>query len=434
MKLKSIKSVKDLRGKHILLRVDFNVPLHHGRIDKEGDQRLRAVLPTLKYLLAQGAAVILISHLGRPGKWDKKFSLNPIAHHLEKLLKKSVLFFGDKVGSPALAKKVKGLGGGEVALLENIRFYPGEESDDKGFSKKLASLGQIYVNDAFAVSHRAHASVSSITKFLPSYAGELLTAEVENLGKLLRKPARPFVVLLGGAKISTKIGLIKHLTKIADKILIGGALANNFLASRDAELGASFYEKDYIGEARNLLTNPKIMLPVDFLTSESVKKPVNVRREHFPVALHRKETIVDMGPHTIGEFAEVLKQAKTIVWNGPLGITEVPEFSHGSLALARIIAARSSGRVYGVVGGGDTIPVLERTGHAPFVDWVSTGGGAMLEFLEGKVLPGIAPLVIKASKHRSIEASKQRNKKATKHQSNETKKRGGLRTLFSFLF
>jgi len=431
-----------LRGKRVIVRVDFNVPLHHGRIDKEGDQRLRAVLPTLKYLIAKGAVVILISHLGRPEKWDKKLSLNPVAHHLEKLIKKSVHFLGDKIGSSGLAKKVRMFKPGEMIMLENLRFYKGEEADDRGFAKKLAALGQIYVNDAFAVSHRAHASVSAITKFLPSYAGPLLEAEIENLGRLLARPKRPFVVLLGGVKISTKIGVIKNLLKIADKVLIGGALANNFLKARDAELGASFYEKDYIGEARNLLTNPKIMLPVDFLTSESVKKPVNIRREHFPVALHRKETIVDMGPHTIGEFAEVLKQAKTIVWNGPLGITEVPEFSHGSLALARIIAARSSGRVYGVVGGGDTIPVLERTGHAGFVDWVSTGGGAMLEFLEGKILPGVAPLIIKASKHRSIEAKKHRNIKASKHRNIETskqknkkiKKQGGLKSLFSFLF
>jgi len=434
MRLRSIRTIKNLQNKRVLLRVDFNVPLIKGKLDKEGDQRLRAVLPTIKYLLGRGAIVILISHLGRPdGKWDKKSSLNPVARHLEKLLKKSVLFFGDKIGSSALAKKVKGLKTGELAILENIRFYPGEEKDDKKFAKNLASLGQIYVNDAFAVSHRAHASVAAVTKFLPSYAGPLLEAEIENLGKLLQKPKRPFVVLLGGAKISTKIGVIKNLLKIADKILIGGALANNFLAARDAELGASFYEKDYIGEARNLLTNPKIMLPVDFLTSESVKKAVNVRREHFPVALHRKETIVDMGPHTIGEFAEVLKQAKTIVWNGPLGITEVPEFSHGSVALARLIAARSSGKVFGVVGGGDTIPVLERTGHAAFVDWISTGGGAMLEFLEGKILPGVAPLIVKkAKKQESKKAKKQENKKTKK--TKKTKKQGGFKSLFSFLF
>lgn len=424
MKLKSIKSVKDLRGKRVLLRVDFNVPLHGGRIDKDGDQRLRAVLPTLRYLCGKGAAVILISHLGRPAphlRWpdtkNKKSSLNPIAHHLEKLLKKSVLFFGDKVGSSALVRKVKALRAGDIAMLENIRFYKGEENNDQGFARRLASLGQIYVNDAFAVSHRAHASVAAITGFLPSYAGPLLEAEIGNLGKLLANPARPFVVLLGGAKISTKIGLIKNLLKIADKILIGGALANNFLKARDAELGASFYEKDYIGEARNLLVNSKIMLPVDFLTSESAKKAVNVRHEHFPVALHKKETIVDMGPHTIREFAEVIKAAKTIVWNGPLGVTEVPDFSHGSLAIARIIAAKSSGPAFGVVGGGDTIPVLERTGQAAFVDWVSTGGGAMLEFLEGKILPGVAPLVVK-------KARKQKNKIAKK----------GFKSLLSLFF
>ena len=424
MKLKSIKSIKDLRGKRVLLRVDFNVPLHNGKIDREGDQRLRAVVPTLKYLIDRGSIIILISHLGRPAaanagqeKWDKRFGLNPVAHHLEKLLKMSVHFLGDKIGTRGLAKKVKLFRPGEIIMLENLRFYKGEEQDDKIFARKLAALGQIYVNDAFAVSHRAHASVSAVTKFLPSYAGPLLVAEVENLGKLLRKPKRPFVVLLGGAKISTKIGLIKNLVKIADKILIGGALANNFLKARDAELGASFYEKNYIGETRKLLISPKIMLPVDFLVSESVKKSVNMRRQHFPVALHKKETIVDMGPHTILEFAAVIKAAKTIVWNGPLGITEVPDFSHGSLALARIIAAKSSGSAFGVVGGGDTIPVLERTGQAAFVDFVSTGGGAMLEFLEGKMLPGVAPLIVKKAK-------KQKNKKAKK----------GLKSLFSFLF
>jgi len=403
----------------VLVRVDFNVPLRAGRIDKGGDQRLREVAPTIKYLVERGAIVILIAHLGRPdGKIDRKLSLNPIAHHLEKVLKKSIHFFDDKVGTNALAKKIKGLGAGEVAMLENIRFYSGEEKNDKKFGKQLASLGEIYVNDAFAVSHRAHASVSAITKFLPSYAGLLLAAEVEHLGRLLVRPARPYVVLLGGAKISTKIGLIKNLLGIADKILIGGALANNFLAARDAALGASFFEKDFISEARNLLASQKIMLPVDFLVSESAKGAVNVRRQHFPVALHKKESIVDIGPHTIREYAEILKQAKTIVWNGTLGIAEIPEFSHGSVALARIIAARSSGRAFGVVGGGDTVPVLERTGQAAFVDFVSTGGGAMLEFLEGKSLPGIEPLVIKASKHRS----------------NKTKKRRGFKSLFSFLF
>jgi len=325
MKLKSIKSAKDLRGKRVLVRVDFNVPLRAGRIDKGGDQRLREVAPTIKYLVERGAIVILIAHLGRPdGKIDRKLSLNPIAHHLEKVLKKSIHFFDDKVGTNALAKKIKGLGAGEVAMLENIRFYSGEEKNDKKFGKQLASLGEIYVNDAFAVSHRAHASVSAITKFLPSYAGLLLAAEVEHLCRLLVRPARPYVVLLGGAKISTKIGLIKNLLGIADKILIGGALANNFLAARDAALGASFFEKDFISEARNLLASQKIMLPVDFLVSESAKGAVNVRRQHFPVALHKKESIVDIGPHTIREYAEILKQAKTIVWNGTLGIAEIP--------------------------------------------------------------------------------------------------------------
>lgn len=391
MSFRSINWIKNLKGKRVLTRVDFNVPVKGGRIID--DTKIRAAEKTIRYLVSRGGRIILISHFGEPKRGKKgSYSLRNIAKELTRILKRKIVFLKDKVGSSALKKKVLKLRAGEIALLENIRFYKEEEAGDLGFARKLAELGEIFVQEAFSVCHRNHASVSKVYKFLPSFAGFQLEEEIKNLSRLLpqnlKSNNRPYVALLGGVKISTKIKFLSSLLKMADYVLVGGALAHHFLAAQKFNLGKSFLEKKYISIAKKMLKNRKLILPVDFVVSKKMNKAQDIRVAEL-CDIKKNEIIVDIGPRTIRQYAEILKKAKTIAWNGPMGLFEVPEFSYGSLSLATLIAALSKGRVFGAVGGGETIACLSKTAMSQWVDWVSMGGGAMLAYLAGEKMPGL---------------------------------------------
>jgi phosphoglycerate kinase len=403
MKLKSICEVKNFKNKLVLLRVDFNVPLQNGRV--KDDWRIRAVLPTFELLVKEGAKIIIISHLGRPmamlnskskalaskKNQNLKFSLKPVFNHLKKLVNFKIDFTRAEIGSKSLDKKIKTLKAGSALMLENIRFYIGEETNEREFAKKLSKLADIFVNDAFSVSHRDCASVSGVTKFLPSYAGLNLVKEVEVLEEVIKNPKKPMVVIMGGAKISDKIGVIKRLLPKSKAILIGGALANNFFKAKGFSIGSSLYDKEGVSIAKKFIKNKKIILPIDAIITNG--KKVEIREVVLKKLCPNGFKIVDIGPRTIKLFSDYIRKAKTIVWNGPMGLFEDKRFAYGSLALAQIVGARSTGSAFGVVGGGETIEVLKKTGMEKYIDWVSTGGGAMLEFLEGKVLPGVRPLL-----------------------------------------
>jgi phosphoglycerate kinase len=396
MKLATISSLRNLRGRRVLLRVDFNIPIGPGgHIGPAEDIKLRASLPTIQHLLKGGAKVIAVSHLGRPKGCDEKFSLKPVAAHLGKLLGQKVLFV-DKCleDGNAVEKRLAKMADGQLALLENIRFYDQEEENDPEFAARLASLADVFVNDAFAAAHRAHASTAGVTKYLKSYAGLLLENEIKNLDRLLKQPKKPFYVLMGGAKISSKMPTLEKMLRVASKVFIGGGMANNFFKAQGCEVGRSLVSPEDVKLAKKLLKNKKLVVPKDVLAATSLKDSANVR-VCLPSEVKKTEYIVDIGTRTMREFALELKQAQTLVWNGPVGLFEVKKFSHGSVILGRVIAARSKGRAFGVVGGGETIACLEKTGMSEFVDHVSTGGGAMLDYLSGKVLPGIKPLLKK---------------------------------------
>lgn len=394
-----------IERKRVLIRVDFNVPLKDGQVMDVG--RIKASLPTIKYALGKGAKVVLASHLGRPkGKVVPELSLKPVAQKVEEILGKKVLMAPDCIGSE-VERMVAGLGDGAVLLLENLRFHPGEEKDDPEFARALARLADVYINDAFAVSHRRHASVVAITQFLPSGCGFLLKKELEVLEKLLTAPPKPFVVILGGAKVSDKIGVIVNLLDRADVILIGGAMAYTFLKALGYEVGRSPVEEDRLQEARHILEEArrrgvKILLPKDHKiarTPQDKAVMAIVETENFP-----EEAVgVDIGPVTVEEFIEEIKRAGAILWNGPLGIFEEEAFAEGSKLIAEAIA---SSDVLSVIGGGDTAGAVNRFGLADKFTHVSTGGGATLEFLEGKKLPGILAL----EKEEASEASPYRGK------------------------
>lgn len=354
MRLRSIKSVKSWKGKGVLLRIDGNVPVVHGRAVDGSHGRLAQSVETIRYLAERGAEVIVMTHLGRP-KPGQRMSVAPIASRLRALL-------GKKMFS-------------HVRLLDNLRHNPGEEKNDLAFAKELAKLADVYVNDAFGVSHRAHASVSAIQKLLPSYAGLLLVREVEVLEAVRQKPSHPFVLVIGGAKLETKMGLLKKLGTKADAICLGGALANTFLAAMGVSMGDSLYEPKEIPVAKQLFKKfgKKMHLPMDF-------------------RLHGA-AIEDLGPATIKAYTAIIKQARTIVWNGPFGRVEDKRFAVGTQKIAQAIA--ESRRATTIVGGGDTVPLLEKWGLAGQYTHVSTGGGAMLAFLAGEKLPGVTPLIKK---------------------------------------
>lgn len=394
MKLKTIDSVKNLKNKTVLVRVDYNVAIKHGKI-LEGE-RIERSFETINYLTKKKAKVILMSHLGSPeGKYVKDLSLKPVGIYLDSKSKKKVYFSSDCVGSQvkALVNKIKP---GQILLLENLRFNPGEEKNDAKFARELASIADIYVNEAFSVCHRAHASVSAITKYLPAYAGFNLAEEIENLSKLLSGFQRPAIAIIGGVKISTKIKVIENLLKRYDHILIGGALANNFLKAKGLNIGDSVFEKDYVTMAKNLLKNAKgkIILPLDLVITKKIKpgaKAVSVKLDQLKS--QKNFQIADIGPKTENYFEGFIHRSKTLVWNGPMGVFETEPFNHGSNYICQKVATHAKGSAFGVVGGGETIAVLEKMHLKSWPDFVSTAGGAMLEFLEGKVLPGIKPLV-----------------------------------------
>lgn len=376
--MRSIRKVK-VGGRRVLVRVDFNVPMKSGKV--ADDSRIRASLSTVEWLRKNGAKVILISHLGRPEKKDKSLSLKPVAKRLSALLKKNVSFVDD-CASPSVQRALSKMRNGDVVLLENLRFYPQEEADDDMFASYLASLAEVYVNDAFGVSHRKNASVHAIAKFIPAYAGFLLEREVGVLSALLKNPKRPFVVVLGGAKVSDKIGIIDVLSRKADIILLGGAMSGAFAKALGYEVGKTGIELGSVVPVKKILRadKGKIALPLDIVGSDG--KSVKI----FAVnRLPKNFAGLDIGPLTANIYAEVIREAKTVFWNGPMGLFEKKPFDKGSRAVA-LAMAKCKGNT--VVGGGDTVACLgdlkNRMSH------VSTGGGASLEFLEGKKLPGIA--------------------------------------------
>ena len=378
----------DVKGKRVLVRVDFNVPLAQGKV--ADDTRIRAALPTIQYLIEQGARVILMSHLGRPkGKVKEELRLTPVAERLAELLDRPVAMAVDCVGEEVEAA-VDRLRPGDVLLLENLRFHPGEEANDPEFVSRLASLGEVYVNDAFGTAHRAHASTEGVAHRLPAVAGFLMERELNFLSKALENPEQPFVAILGGAKISDKIDVVDNLLGKVETLLIGGGMANTFLKAQGYQVGQSLVEEESLPLARELLDKAghKLVLPVDVVVAdrfdaEAESKIVNV--EEVPAEWR----ILDIGPATVERFAQELSKAKTVVWNGTMGVAEFPRFAAGTQAIIEMLAKSQATTI---VGGGDTAAAVQQAGLVEKMTHVSTGGGASLELLEGKVLPGVAAL------------------------------------------
>lgn len=388
------KTVRDLDvdGKKVLVRVDFNVPLNDkGEITD--DTRITASLPTIQYLLEQKAAVILMAHLGRPkGQVKPELSLAPVAKHLGKLLGKKILFAPDCVGEAAQAAASK-LKPGHILLLENLRFHKEEEKNDMEFAEKLASLADLYVNDGFGVSHRAHASVEGVTHFLPAAAGFLLEKEIQYVGQAVTNPLHPFVAIIGGAKVSDKIGVISNLLDKVDTLLIGGGMANTFLAAQGYKMGKSLVEEDKLDLAKELLAKAKknkvnMLLPTDLVMAAAFAPDAEHVTEKVK-NLNQAYMALDIGAETSKAYAEALADAKMIVWNGPMGVFEMDAFCKGTEAVAKAVA---KSRATSIVGGGDSVAAIEKLGLAKRITHISTGGGASLEYLEGKVLPGVAAL------------------------------------------
>ncbi len=388
----------DLKGKRAFVRVDFNVPIKNGAIGD--DTRIRATLPTIQYALARGATVILASHLGRPkGKPLPEFSLRPVANRLSELLKRPVSFVDDCVGDPVKrAVDDVQLKGGGVVLLENLRFHPEEEKNDPAFAARLASLADLYVDDAFGAAHRAHASVEAVAHLVPkAAAGLLMEQELRYLGHALESPERPFVAILGGAKVSDKLEVIENMLGKVDRLLVGGAMAYTFFKSRGIPIGRSLVEDDKVEEAKRLTADAakrrvRLELPVDHVVADAIAEGAasEVLLVGDPAIGSRMG--VDIGPATVKAFEALLADAKTVVWNGPMGVFEVPAFAAGTSAMARAVA-----NVKGttIVGGGDSISALKKSGVADRITHISTGGGASLEFLGGRTLPGVAALTDK---------------------------------------
>jgi len=390
----------DVRGKRVLVRVDFNVPIEErdGKIDITDDTRIRESLPTINYLHEHDAKTILMSHFGRPkGKRVEKYSLRPIGDHLHSLINHPVIFSTDAIGTIP-EQIIAHMNAADVALLENLRFQPEEEANDPKFAEALAKLGDVYVNDAFGAAHRAHASTAGITKFVAQSAmGFLMEKELKYLHEELDKPAKPFVVIMGGAKVSDKIGVLKALTEKANTILIGGAMANTFFQAQGIPIGASRVESDKLDLANELVDlakkrGVKFLLPVDVLEAQEIRAGTAVRNTS---RLSRQHGIsdgwqaVDIGGATIALYREEIAKAKTILWNGPVGIFEIPDFAEGTIAIAEALAQSGATTI---IGGGDSVTAVKQAGLADKMTFISTGGGASLELLEGKELPGVAAL------------------------------------------
>lgn len=388
IKIKSLReNKKKIFGKSVFLRCDFNVPVKNSKI--LDDYKIIACLPTIRFLLRYKCKLILATHFGQPKGKDKKYSVKPIAKYLEKILDKKVKFIDDCVGTK-VKSLANNLGSGEIMLIENLRFYEEEEKNDKNFAKNLAELADVYVNNAFAASHRAHASLAQIKKYLPSYAGLLLEDEIVNLNKIIN-PIKPLISIFGGAKIGTKIKLIEKLSKKSEWILVGGALANNFFVAHGLEVGKSLIDKDSIKFAQKF-KNKNVILPVDVVVSKKINGSAKPRVKKIN-ELSIDDVILDIGPETIKLFSSFIKQANSIIWNGPMGMFENVHYKHGTIAIGQIIAARSRGQSFGVVGGGETIEALKMTKMIDYVDWVSTGGGAMLSYLGEEKMPGLEGII-----------------------------------------
>jgi phosphoglycerate kinase len=386
----------DTAGKRVIMRVDFNVPLKDGKV--ESDKRLKESLPTIEYLRKKGAKVILMSHLGRPdGKRVPDMSLRPVADALAALLGAPVAFADDCVG-PVAEKAVAGLQPGGVLLLENLRFHAAEEENDPAFAKQLAALADVYVNDAFGSAHRAHASTEGITKFVPQAAsGYLMKKELDYLGEALGNPKRPFVAIIGGSKVSGKIDVIKNLLPRVDKLLIGGGMTYTFLKAQGLEIGKSIVENDKLDLARSLLAEAgdKLVLGTDCVVTDKLDfkgRTVGATKVVAKNAIPSDWEAVDIGPETVAAFTETILGAKTIVWNGPVGVFEIDATAKGTIAVAEALAKATAAGATTIIGGGDSASAVKKAGVASKVSHVSTGGGASLEYLEGKVLPGVAAL------------------------------------------
>ncbi|OGO55645.1 MAG: phosphoglycerate kinase [Chloroflexi bacterium RBG_16_69_14] len=385
----------DVAGKRVFVRVDFNVPLADGKVTD--DSRIRGAIPTIAALLRGGASVILASHLGRPdGKVQDGLRLRPVGERLTKLMRRHVPVTGDALGL-GTEDAVRRLRPGEVLLLENLRFHIEEEQNDPGFAAALASYADLYVNDAFGTAHRAHASTVGIARLLPAYAGLLMEREIEMLSKLLEAPERPFAAILGGAKVSDKIGVIDNLLTKVDMLILGGGMANTFLLAQGKAIGKSLAEPDRLDDARRILSSAanhgvRVILPVDVIVAKEVTRGTEyktLRAEKIPASWH----IVDLGKESQDNIVEALSDVRTVVWNGPLGVFEIPSFAHGTKAVARILAERADAGATVIVGGGDSVAAVTQQGLADRMTHISTGGGASLEFLEGRELPGVTVLL-----------------------------------------
>jgi len=387
MNKRSVRDL-DLRDKRVLVRVDFNVPVKGGEVTD--DTRIRRALPTVRYLLSEGAHPLLISHLGRPkGEPDPKYAMDPVATRLEELLGEPVLKLDAAVG-PEVVEALDDWDGKGVVLLENSRFYPGETKNDPGFADKLAALADLYVDDAFGAAHRAHATTVGVAERLPAAAGLLLEEEIDYLDTVLENPERPFVAILGGAKVSDKLGVIESLLGTADSLLVGGAMCFTFFEALGYEIGDSLVENDYLEEARRLMgeADERLILPVDVVVADAMEE--GVESETVPVdRIPSGKMGLDIGHDTVARFEEYISGARTIFWNGPMGVFELDDFARGTEGVARAVAESSA---TSVVGGGDSVAAVNKLGLEGEMSHISTGGGASLEYVEGKELPGVAVL------------------------------------------
>ena len=390
MNKKSLRDI-DVKGKRVFCRVDFNVPMANGEVTDE--TRIRAALPTIQYLVENGAKVILASHLGRPkGQVNEEMRLNAVAKRLRERLGKNVIKTDEAYG-PKVQEEISKMNEGDVLLLENVRFYPGEEKNDEALAKEFASLADVYVNDAFGAAHRAHATTAGIAKHIPAVAGFLMEKEINVLGKALSNPERPFTAIIGGAKVRDKIGVIENLLEKVDNLIIGGGLAYTFLKAKGYEIGKSLLEEDKIDLANEFMQKAeakgvKFYMPIDAIIADKFGEDANTREVDID-SIPADWEALDIGPKTTALYADVIKSSKLVIWNGPMGVFEIDKFAQGTIGVAQALADSDA---YSIIGGGDSAAAAEKFGLADKMSHISTGGGASLEFMEGKELPGVALL------------------------------------------